>query len=186
MVSSRDQAVGRSHNIKIDNGSFEKVEEFKHLVKILTNQNSIQKEIKSRLSTGNICYHSLQNLLSSILLSKNIMIKIYKTIMLPVVLYGCETWTLILRGERRLWVFEYRVLRRIFGPKRNDVKREWRQLHNEELNDLYSSSNIIRVIKSRRIRRAVHVVPMGEKRGVYRFFVRKPEEKGPLRRPRRR
>ena len=80
------------------------------------------------------------------------MIKIYKTIILPVVLYGYETWSLTLRGEHRLRVFENRVLRRIIGPKRNRVTGEWRKLHNEELNDLYSSPNIVRVIKSRRMR----------------------------------
>ena len=83
------------------------------------------------------------------MLSKNLKIKIYRTIILPVVLYGCETWSLTLREERRLRVFENRVFRRIFGPKRDEVTEEWRKLHNEELNDLYSSPNIVRVIKSR-------------------------------------
>ena len=81
----------------------------------------------------------MQNLLSSSLLSKNLKIKIYRTIILLVVLYGCEPWSLTLREERRLRVFEKRVLRRIFGPKRDEVTREWRKLHYEELNDLYSS-----------------------------------------------
>jgi len=87
------------------------------------------------------------------------------------VLYGCETWSLTLRDERRLRVFENRVLRRIFGPKRDEVTREWRKLHNEELNDLYSSSSIIRMIKSRRMRWAGHVARMREGRGVYRVLV---------------
>ena len=98
----------------------------------------------------NACYHSVQNLLSSILISKNLKIKIYRTIILPVVLYGCETWSLTLREERKLRVFENMVLRRIFGHRRDQVTGEWRRLHNEELNDLYSSPNIVRVIKSRR------------------------------------
>jgi hypothetical protein len=93
------------------------------------------------------CYHSVQNLLSSSLLSKNIKLKIYRTIILPVVLYGCESWSFTLREECRLRVFENRVLRRIFGPKRDEVTREWRRLHNKELHALYSSPNIIRVIK---------------------------------------
>ena len=88
----------------------------------------------------------MQNLLSSRLLSKNLKIKIYRTIILPVVLYGCETWSQTLREERRLRVFENRMLRRIFGPKRDKVTEEWRKLHNEELNDLYPSPSIVRVI----------------------------------------
>ena len=83
--------------------------------------------------------------------SKNLKIKIYRTIILPVVLYGCETWSPTLREEHRLGVFENRVLRRVFGPKRDGVKGEWRKLHNEELNSLYSSLNTVRVIKSRRM-----------------------------------
>jgi len=111
---------------------------------------------------------------------------IYRTIILPVVLYGCETWSLTLREERRLRVFENRMLRRIFGPKRDEVTEEWRKLNNEELNDLYSSPSIVRVIKSRRMRWAGHVARMGERRGLYRVLVGKPEGKRPLWIPRRR
>jgi hypothetical protein len=115
------------------------VEEFKYLGIGSTNQNSIPEEIKSRMNSGNACYHSVQNLLSSSSLSKNLNIKIYWSLILPVVLYGCETWSLTLREECRLTVFENRVLMRIFGPRSNEVTREWRKLHNEELNDLYYS-----------------------------------------------
>ena len=108
--------------------------------------------------------------MSSSLLSKNIKIKIYRPIILSVVLCGCETWSLTLREEHRLRVFENRMLRRIFGPNRDEITGEWRKLHSEEFNVLYSSSNIFRVIKSRRIRWAGHVARMGERRGVYRVW----------------
>ena len=104
----------------------------------------------------------MQNLLSSRLLSKNLKIKICRTVILPLVLYGFETWSLTLWEERKLRVCENRVLRRIFGPRRDEVTGEWRRLHNEELNDLYSSHDIVQVIKSRRMRWAGHVVCMGE------------------------
>ena len=105
---------------------------------------------------------------------------------MPVVLCGCETWSLTLREERKLRVFENMVLRRIFGPRWDEVTGEWRRLHNEELNDLYCSPNIVRVIKSRRMRWAGHVVHMGGERVVDRVLVGKPEGKRPLERPRRR
>ena len=120
-------------NIKIGSNSYEKVETIKYLGSLLTHQNSIQEEIKCRLS--------VQTLLSSRLLSKNLKIKIYKTIIMPVVLYGCEIWSLTLREECRLRVFENRILRRIFGSKRNE-NWECRRLHNEELHSLYRSPNI--------------------------------------------
>jgi len=101
-------------------------------------------------------------------------------------LYECETWSLKLREKRRLTVFENRVLRRIFGPKRDEITKERRKLHNEELNDLYSSPNIVWVIKSRIMRWTGHEARMGERRGIYRVLVGKPEGKRPLGRPRRR
>jgi len=99
------------------------------------------------------------------LLSKNLKVKIYRTIILPVVLYGCETWSLTLWEEKKLRVFENMVLRRIFGTRRDEVMGERRRLHNEELNDLYSSPNIVQVIKLRRMRWPEHVARMGEERG---------------------
>ena len=115
---SGDQNAGR-HSMRTDNRSFERVEDFRYLGTTLTNQSSIQEEIKSKLKLGNACYYSVQNLLSSSLQSKNLKIKIYRTIILFVVLYVCETWSLTLREEHRLNVFENRVLRRIFGPRRD-------------------------------------------------------------------
>ena len=108
---------------------------------------NMQEGIKSRLKSANACYHSVQNLLSYSLLSKNIKIKMYRTVVLPFVLYGCGTWSLTLREERRLRMFENRALRRIFGPKSDKVTKEWRKLYDEELNDLYCSPTIVRVIK---------------------------------------
>ena len=99
----------------------------------------------------NACYHSVQNLVSVSLLSKNLNIKIHRTIILPVVLYGYENWSLTLREERRLRVFENRVLRRIFGSNKDEVTGEWRKLHNKELNNPYPSPSIVRVKKSRRM-----------------------------------
>jgi hypothetical protein len=102
------------------------------------------------------------------------------------VLHGCETWSLTLREEHRLRVFENRVPRRIFGPKRDGVTGEWKKLHNEELRDLYFSPSIIRIIKSTRMRWASHVAQIGEKRNAYRLLVGKPVGMRPLGRPRRR
>jgi len=120
------------------------------------------------------------------LLSKNLKIKIYRIIILPVVLYGCETWSLTLWDGRKLRVFENMELRRLFRPRRDEVTGELRRLLNEELNDLYSSPNIVRVIKWRRMRWAGNVARMGDERGVYRVLVGKPEGKRPLGRHRRR
>jgi hypothetical protein len=116
---------------------------------------------------------------------KNVKIKIYRTIILPDVLYGCETWSLTLMEECRLRVFENRVLRRIFGPKRDEVTGEWRRLHKRELYTLYSSPHIIWLIKSRRLRWTGHVARMGESRGADMVLVGRREGSRPLRKPRR-
>jgi hypothetical protein len=131
MLSCCNKA-GKKHSIKIVNSYFEDVK-VKYLGTTLIDQNCMQEDIKSRLNSGNACYHSVQSFLSFSLLSRNVKIKIYKTIILPVVLYGCETWSLTFREEHRLRVFENRVVRRIFVPKRDEVTGEWRKLHGEEL-----------------------------------------------------
>jgi hypothetical protein len=118
------------------------------------------------------------------LLSKNLKIRIYKTVILSVILYGCETWSLTLKEEHRLGVCENRVLR-IFGSKRDEVTGKWRKQHNEEFHDLYSSPSIIRIIKAR-IRWAGHVAPLGGERNAYRLLVGKPEGRRPLGTTRRR
>jgi hypothetical protein len=179
---SRHPNSGQNQNIRIANELFEKVAKFKYLGMTLTNQNDIHEEIKSRLNMGNACYYSVQYILSSHLISKNLKIKICKTVILPVVLYGCKTWSHFRKGTQTE-DFENRVLRTIFGPKREE-DGSWRKLHNDELHNLYSSRNIVRVIKSRRMRWAGHVAHMGEGRGVYRVLVGRPEGKRPLGRPR--
>jgi hypothetical protein len=181
---SCEQNAGQNWDIEIGNRSFENESQFKHLGMTVTNQTLIQEEIKRRLNSGNACYHLVPNLLSSHLLSKNVKVRIFKNIILPVVLCGCETWSLTVREEYKLRVFEIRALMRIFGPKKNGVTGGWRKLHNEEFHNLYSSPSIIRIIKARRMRWAGHVARMGKKKNVYRLLVGKPEGKRPLGRPR--
>ena len=174
----------RSHIVRTDNSSFETAEGFIYFGTNLTNQNSIQEEtehIKVRKCLPSCGVKSL----SSSVLSRNVKIKIYRNIILPAVLYGRETWSLNLREELRLRVFENMVLRKIFGAKRDEITGEWRKLHNEELNDLYFSSSIVRVIKSGRNRWAGHVTRIG--RIVHtEFWLGKLEGRKPLVRPRRR
>ena len=140
----------------------------------MTDQNSIHEEIKCRIKVGDSCCYSVQTLLSSRLLSKNFKIKIYKTIIFPDVLYGCEMLSLILREERRLRVFENRILRRIFGSKM-DENGEWRRLHS-----LYHSCNIVRMNTSRSLRWAGHVGRIEEGRSVFKLSTGKPTGKTPL------
>jgi hypothetical protein len=170
MLLSRHQNAGQNYDIKVADSSFDNVAQFRYLGTTTTNQNLIQEEIKRRLNSGN-------DLLSSRLLSKNIKIRIYKTIILAVILYGCEAWSLTLREEYRLGVF---------GSEKDEVRGNWRKLHNGELHNLYSSPNIVRTTKSRRMRWAGQVSRVGEKRNACRILVGKPEGKRPLRRPRRR
>ncbi|KAJ4441834.1 hypothetical protein ANN_11693 [Periplaneta americana] len=183
---SRDQNIVRNGNIKIGDLSFEEVGKFKYLGPTVLNINDTREESKRRINMGNACYYSVEKLLSSSLLSKKLKVRIYKTIILPVVLHDCETWTLTLREEQRLRMFENKVLRKIFGAKRDEVTGEWRKLHNAKLHTLYSSPDIIRNIKFRRLRWAGHVARMGESRNAYIVLVGRPEGKRPLGRPIRR
>jgi hypothetical protein len=147
-MSQYVQECKESHIIKIANRSFENVAKLKYLATIVTNQNLIQEEIERRLNSSNTCYHSVQNVLSS-QFSKNVKLRIYKTVTFLVALYGCETWSLTLREEHRLRAFENRVLT-VFGLKRDKLRGGWRTLLNEKCHNLYSSPSIIRMIKSRR------------------------------------
>jgi hypothetical protein len=131
--SSSKPRTEQEYSIKIANESFKNVAKFKYLRTTPTNQNDMHYEIKTRLNSGNTCSHSVQILLSSRLISKNLNITICKTVILTLLLYGCETWSLTLREEYRLGIIENRVLRKIFGPKRKE-DGSWRKLHNDELN----------------------------------------------------
>jgi hypothetical protein len=155
-IYKREENAGKNHDIKIANRCSENVAQFRYLGTTVTNQYMIQEGIKRRLNAGNACY-PVPNLLSSCLMLKEGKIRIYKTIILPVVLYGCKTWSLTSREGHRLRVFENRVLRRIFEPKRDEDIGGWKKLHNEKLYNLYSSPSIIRMIKSRRMQWAGHV-----------------------------
>ena len=126
------------------------------------------------LNMGNACYYSHEKILSSRFLSKKLKVKTYETIILPVVMYCCETWSLTLKEEHRLRVFENKVLRKIFGAMKDEITGEWRKLHNAALHALYSSPNIIRSLKSRLLRWAGHVARMEQSRNAYRVLVRKP------------
>jgi hypothetical protein len=152
MLMSHNNKAGQRQSMKIANRFLEGMAEFKYLGTTVRDENFMHEDIKSRLNLGNTCYHSVHSLLSSHLLSRNIKVKIFKTIILPVVLYGRETWSLTLREEHKLRVFKNRVLRRIFGPKRDDVTGDWRKFHGEEVRNLCSFPNIISQIKSRQMR----------------------------------
>jgi hypothetical protein len=150
IIMSLHQNLGQNQNIRTANKSFENVAKFKHVRTTLKNLNGIHNKIKSRLNSGSACSYSVQNLLSSRIISEKLTIKLYETVILPIVLYGCETWSLTLREEHRLRVFWKRMLRNIFGTKMEE-DRSWGKLHNYELHRLYSAPNIVRLIKSRRM-----------------------------------
>ena len=131
MITSLHQNIVQNQNIVIENLSFENVEKFKYLG--VTNTSDIREEIIRKINTRNAGYYSLEKMVSSPLLTKKLKVNTYKTIILPAVLYGCETWSLTLREEHRLRVFQNKVLRKIFGGERDEITGEWRKLHNAEL-----------------------------------------------------
>jgi hypothetical protein len=174
MITSRHPNSGQNQNTRTANETFGNVVQFKYLGMTLTNQNDIRDEIKSKIYLREclLSFSPMSSVFPSLI--KKLNIKVHKTVILPVVLYEYETLSFTLREEHSLRVFENRILRKIFGPK-SEEDESWRKLHNDELHSLYSSPNIVRVIKSRRLKWAGHVVRMGEERGVYRILVGRPE-----------
>ena len=186
MVTDRIQNIHNNGNLVVCDKIFERVSNFKYLGSILNQTNEIREELKRRINLGNACFYSVKKLLGSRILSRRLKIRIYRTIILPVVLYGSEAWSLTLQDEKRFRAFENKVLRKIIGAKRDEETGEWRKLHNAELHQLYNSPDIINVIKSRRLRWAGHAARMDENRIAYKVLIGKPDGKRPLGRPRRR
>jgi hypothetical protein len=166
---SRHQNAGQNHDIKTVNRSYVSVAQFKYLRTTVTDQNSIQEKIKRRSNWGNAWYHSVQNLLSSHLLSYNVNIRIYKSVILPVVLYGCGTWSQILRKKYRLKMFENIVVRRMFGSKRNEIIQGWRTMYGK-LHNWFPLPNVIRMMKSGSMRWTGCAERMAEKGHTYRLL----------------
>jgi hypothetical protein len=182
MLLSCHQNAGQNLDIKTGNRCFENVAMFKYFGTTITNENPIQEEIKRRLNSLNAWYHSVQNFCLLVCCLKTKIL--HYTKILPAVLCGFETWSLTLKEEHTLREIEKMMLRRIFGPKKNEVTGSWGKLHNEELHNLHSSPSVIRMVKSRRMILAGHVARLGEKRNAYRILVGNPEGKKPLGRPR--
>jgi len=143
MITSRNTGNEVNKNTIIRDVIIEKVNKFKHLGAYITSKNGVTEEIKIRLVSGNACFYSLP----SQLISRKLKLKIYRTVILPVILYGCESWSRTLSDEHKLRVFENKVLRKIYGPKRGATTGEWRRLHNEKFHGLYNSLDVLRIMK---------------------------------------
>ena len=188
MLVDRAGEVPDRGDLEVKDMTFERVRVFRYLGGLVedTADMGVGAEVRQRLHSGNACFFAVNKLLKSRILSRNTKIRIYRTIILPVVLYGCETWALTRQQEDRFRVFENRVLRKIFGAKRDEETGEYRRLHNRELEELYDSPSIVRIIRSRRARWAGHVARMGEDRTARRVLEGRPGGNRPLGRPRQR
>lgn len=186
MYSTRNNRIRDrvGQNITIDDYNFERVKKFKYLGTTLSEDTDGTEEINCRIQAGNKCLYATHKLLKSKQTSRRTKINIYKTIIRPVVMYGCETWTLTVANEERLRVFERRVLRKIYGPTVDATTGRYRTRTNRELEDLYGEPNIVREIKSKRLQWAGHVRRLPDNRTVRLVWEEIPEGKRPLGRPR--
>lgn len=180
--NQRRDRIGQ--NITMDEYNFERVKKFKYLGTMLTENNDGTEEINSRIQAGNRCLYAVQDLLKSKVTSRRTKINIYKTIIRPVVMYGCEAWTLTAANEERLRVFERRILRKIYGPIFDASTGRYRIRTNKELKDLYGDSDIVREVKSKRLQWAGHVRRLPDSRIVKLAWEEAPVGKRPLGRPR--
>ena len=180
-VRNRDR-IGQ--NFSIEDYNFERARQFKYLGTNISENNEITEEINNRIQAGNRCLFALQGLMKSRELSRKTKIHIYNTIIKPIVIYGCETWTLTAANEERLKIFERRVLRRIFGPTREETTGQYRIKTNQELKELYASGNIINKVKAKRLQWAGHVRRMLDERIGKLVWGTAPQGKRPLGRPR--
>lgn len=180
-VQNRDR-IGQ--NITIGNHNFERVKEFKYLGTTITEDNVGSEEINNRIQAGNRCLYALQDLIRSKELTRLTKINLYITVIRPVVMYGSETWTMTVANEERLRIWERKVLRKIYGPTRDDETGTWRRKSNKELEELFGVTNIIKEIKSRRLQWAGHVRRLPDDRLSKLVWEEAPTGKRPLGRPR--
>lgn len=169
--------------LRVDGHEFEKVNSFKYLGVVISNKNTEETEIQNRLNLANGCFYALNKLMSSKLLSQTTKIRLYKTIISPILLYGAETWKLNKKEEKKLIVFENKVLRKIYGPVFEEG--EWRRRHNRELRELYKEPDLVCEFKCRRVRWAGHILRREDDNHLKQVATRNPEGRRPRGRPRR-